>query len=399
MSAGRVLRVGVAGLGRAFTLMVPTFVAEPRVRLVAAADPRDEARARFEAQFGATAHTSVEALCSDPAVELVYIATPHDLHAEHACVAAAHGKHVLVEKPMAVTLAECGEMIEAVERAGVRLDVGPSHSFDAPILRTRELVASGAFGALRMIHAFYYTDFLYRPRRPEELDSARGGGVVWSQAAHQIDIVRLLGGGALERVRAATGNWDPARPTEGAYAALLEFAGAAFASLVYSGYAHFDADVFMNDTTELGLPRDASRYGAARRALAGVPDAAAEAALKHTRGYGGSAFAATDAAMPRSHEHFGVHIVSCERGDLRPLPDGVAIHGDDAVRFEPLAPPSIPRREVIDELHAAIVDGVPPLHDGAWGRATLEACLALRASAQARRDVLLTRQVAVPAGR
>jgi phthalate 4,5-cis-dihydrodiol dehydrogenase len=69
------------------------------------------------------------------------------------------------------------------------------------------------------------------------------------------------------------------------------------------------------------------------------------------------------------------------------------------VRFEQVDPPSIPRREVIDELYAAIVDGAPPLHDGAWGRATLEACLALRESASARRDVVLTRQVGLPAGR
>ena len=46
-----------------------------------------------------------------------------------------------------------------------------------------------------MINAQYYTDFLYRPRRPEELDTARGGGAVFNQAAHQVDIVRLLGGG------------------------------------------------------------------------------------------------------------------------------------------------------------------------------------------------------------
>jgi phthalate 4,5-cis-dihydrodiol dehydrogenase len=286
-------------------------------------------------------------------------------------------------------------MVEAADRAGVCLVVGPSHAFDAPVLRTRELIASGAFGAVRMIHALYYTDFLYRPRRPEELDSARGGGVIWSQAAHQVDIVRLLGGGLVERVRASTGNWDPARSTEGAYAALLEFVGGAFASLVYSGYAHFDADTWMNDVTELGLPKDASRHGAARRALAAVRGASAEAALKHARSYGGSAFSDADAGARRRHEHFGPCIVSCERADLRPLPDGVMIHGDDAVRFDALVPPVIPRREVIDEVHAAIVAGMAPLHDGRWARATLDVCLALRRSALERRDVRVTRQVAV----
>ena len=63
--------IGVIGLGRAFTLMLPTFVADPRVRLVAACDPRAEATARFAADFDARVHGSVESLCADPAVEVV----------------------------------------------------------------------------------------------------------------------------------------------------------------------------------------------------------------------------------------------------------------------------------------------------------------------------------------
>ena len=100
-------------------------------------------------------------------------------------------------------------MIDAVQRAGVQLVVGHSHSFNAPILHARELIDSGAYGAVRMIHALNYTDYMVRPRRPEELDTAQGGGVMFSQGAHQIDIVRLLGGGRVRSVRAMTGNWDP----------------------------------------------------------------------------------------------------------------------------------------------------------------------------------------------
>src|SRR5262245_28378924 len=100
-------------------------------------------------------------------------------------------------------------MIGATSPPGSALIVGPRHSFDAPYLRTRELIESGEFGAVRMINALNYTDFLYRPRRPEELDSAAGGGVVYSQAAHQVDIVRLLAGAKAEAVRAFTGRWDP----------------------------------------------------------------------------------------------------------------------------------------------------------------------------------------------
>src|SRR4029453_9918866 len=101
------LALGVAGLGRAFSLMSPTLAADERVKLVAAADPRPEARRRFEADFGARSYASVEELCADAAVQVVYVASPHQHHAAHAIAAAAAGKHVLVEKPMALSLDEC----------------------------------------------------------------------------------------------------------------------------------------------------------------------------------------------------------------------------------------------------------------------------------------------------
>src|SRR5258708_7569014 len=94
------LRLGVAGIGRAFSLMLPSFLADARVQLVAAADPRPEARAQFAAAFSAKAYATVDELCDDPDVMAIYIATPHQFHAEQVRHAAAKGKHVLVEKPM-----------------------------------------------------------------------------------------------------------------------------------------------------------------------------------------------------------------------------------------------------------------------------------------------------------
>ncbi|HSG66339.1 MAG TPA: Gfo/Idh/MocA family oxidoreductase, partial [Gammaproteobacteria bacterium] len=69
MTTVRRIRFGIAGLGRAFTLMLPTFVADRRIELVAAADPREEARARFAAEFGAKVDADVAELCADPGVE------------------------------------------------------------------------------------------------------------------------------------------------------------------------------------------------------------------------------------------------------------------------------------------------------------------------------------------
>ena len=386
----RKLRIGVAGLGRAFAVMLPTFQRDPRVVLIAAADPRPEARARFEADFGGRTYGTVKELCDDHAVDIVYIATPHQHHAEHACLGAAAGKHLLVEKPMALSLDDATEMIEASARAGVHLIVGHSHSFDAPILKTRALIESGAFGAVRMITAVNYTDFLYRPRRPEELDTARGGGALFNQAPHQIDIVRLIGGGRLKTVRAQVGAWDRARSTEGAYAALLTFEDGTFATLSYNGYGHFDSDELQGWIGEMG---QAKARGAAKRAIR-FTDPDEETAVKAARNYGGSAWQPPP-AQDLAHQHFGTIIVSCERADLRPLPNGVAVYDHAGSRLEALPLPSVPRAEVIDELYDAVVNGCEPLHDGRWGRATLEACCAILQSAREARDIALCHQVPV----
>jgi phthalate 4,5-cis-dihydrodiol dehydrogenase len=392
----RKLRLGVVGLGRAFSLMVPTFAHHPLVEIVAGTDLRADARERFARDFAAKAHASMEALIDDPNVEAVYISTPHEFHAAQARMAAAGGKHILVEKPMALTLADCTAMIEAASAAGVVLMVGPSHSFDAPIARTRELIASGAFGELRMIHSINYTDWLYRPRRPEELDP-RAGGVLVNQAPHQVDCARLIAGGLAQTVRASVAAWDRARPAPAAYTAHVTFAGGAFATLTYSGYGHFDSDELTGWIGESGEPKDQSRYGAARVRLAALATAEQEANLKANSNYGGADYKGPLASSPSAlhhHQHFGFVIASCEHADLRPTPDGVMVYDDSRVRLEPLAPPSVPRAEVFDELYAAVVDGRPPLHDGAWSRATMEVCLAMLESAQTGREVTLAHQVA-----
>jgi len=388
------VRVGVAGLGRAFILMLPGLAAHPKIKLVAAADPREEARAQFAAAFGARTYSSVEALCADPDIEAVYVATPHQFHAQNVITAAKHGKHVLVEKPMALSLDECRAMIMATRQAGVQLVVGHSHSFDGPIARTREMIAGGTFGALRMLTAVYFTDFLYRPRRPDEL-APESGGVLFNQAPHHVDIARLLGGGLVESVRALTGAWDGSRLVEGAYSALLTFKGGAFATLTYSGYAHFDGDELADGIAESGYPKDPRAYGAARARLQRLEIPADELALKSARLYGGPEAQETAGSQTgeRFHQHFGLLIASCDRADLRPGPKGVTIYGDGARLFEPVAVPEIPRSEVIDELHAAIFAGKPPPHSGEWSLATIEVCLAMLQSAREGQEIRLQHQV------
>lgn len=379
----QVIRLGVLGLSRGFDLTRPTLKADPRLRVVAAADPRPEARAAFAAEFGAFAYANADELLADPAVEAVYIATPHQTHAELAVRAAQAGRHVLVEKPMALTLADCDAMAAAAREAGVAMVVGPSHGFDPPVAWAADLIASGAYGAPRMITALNFTDFLYRPRRPEELDTARGGGVIFSQAVHQIDVARRLVGSQVRSVRASAGAWDAGRPTEAAYQAFLTFEGGATASLTYSGMGRWDSDALMGWMGELGQPKDPQAYGVARRRLARGD----EAVLKQARAYGAATVLQTPA--PVGHEHFGFVLVSCDGADLRLTTTGVEICAADGRRTVDLPVARASRHGVIDELWRAVHENEPPLHDVAWGRENLATCLAILASARENREVSL----------
>ena len=231
----RKLKLGVVGLGRAFALTAPTLARDGRIQIVGACDPRPEARYRLGEDFGAKGFRDLDELLRSD-IDALYIATPHRFHAAQAVAAAKAGKHVLVEKPMAVSIEECRAMAAAAQKHGVHLIVGPSHSFDFPVRKARQLIDTGEFGAVRMITAINFTDFLYRPRVPDELKHA-----LLNQSAHHVDVARLLAGTPLESVRAHAVEWDRG---QGAYSAVLRFAGS-LATLVYSGNAHFDSDEFM----------------------------------------------------------------------------------------------------------------------------------------------------------
>jgi phthalate 4,5-cis-dihydrodiol dehydrogenase len=383
--------LGIAGLGMAGAVMVHAAAAHPGFVLRAAADPHPAPREAFARDHNARAYADIADLVADPAVEAVYVATPHQFHAPHAILAAEYGKHVILEKPMALTLADCDAIIAAVERHKVHLIVGHTHAFDPAVRLMRDIIARGDLGRLGLIHSFNYTNFLYRPRRPEELDTAKGGGILFNQVPHQIDTARLIAGGLVRSVRAQASVLDPARPTEGGCAALLQFEGGAAASLVYSGYDHFDSDEWHFGIGERGAPKPIA-HGAARRALA---DAASETEAR-TKTF---AYGSAGGVLPPHQPHFGLTIVTCSDGDLRASADGVTVYGRDGLREIPLPRgDGMPgRREVLDDMRAAIRSGRKPVHDGRWGKATVEVALAILRSSREGREVELEHQVAVDA--
>ena len=389
VSAGEPVRLGVCGLGRAFVLTQAALASDPRIRMAAACAPRQASREAFEARFeGARTYADLTGLCADESVDAIYIATPHGLHADQVCEVARAGKHLLVEKPLAVSLADAHRMIAAVKKAQVHAIVGPSHSFDAPVAQASSIIANGDFGTVRMIQAFNYTDFLYRPRRPEELRTAEGGGVVYSQGIHQVDVVRRLAGRRAESVYACTGNWDTQRNTEGAYMAIIRFDGGLSASLTYSGYAHFDSDEWMDWMGELGHAKSPADYGRARIALQAVNTPAQESLLKSQRTFG----AAAEPLPTQAEEHFGPVIVSLDRADLRLNATGVHVYGDFTRQVEPVPNQRTPRTGVVDALVDAVRRDAAPLQSLDWGLASLEICHAMLESARSGMPVSLKHQ-------
>jgi phthalate 4,5-cis-dihydrodiol dehydrogenase len=205
----RTLKVAVAGLGIAGTGALANLARSPRTDLVAACDVRPQAVEAFERAYGGRGYTSFAALCADPNVEAIWISTPNHLHCEHVVQAAEQGKHAVIQKPMAISMAEAERMVEASEKHGTRLLAGHSSALRPPFRAMRRIIDAGELGKLCAINVWSYTNWMLRPRMPQEVDLASGGGLVYRQGPHQVDAIRLLGGGMVRSVRGAVGEWSP----------------------------------------------------------------------------------------------------------------------------------------------------------------------------------------------
>src|SRR5687768_9513547 len=125
-----ILRLGFAGLGEAATRVLPEIVKLPYIKVAAAADSRPNALETFREEFGGETYQSAEEMCQSRNLDAVYVATPHEFHASHTIAAAENGKHVIVEKPMALSIDDCEAMNAAARKHRVKLLCGHTHSFD-----------------------------------------------------------------------------------------------------------------------------------------------------------------------------------------------------------------------------------------------------------------------------
>ena len=384
----RPIKVGIAGMGAAGQAFVPALLASSGFEWVAFAETEAAVRSRILQRHAVVAHVDLPSLLRQPELDAVIVATPTPLHAAHVASVAAAGLHVLVEKPMAVSLADARAMVTAARQAGVVLLVGHSHSYDPPIHCLQALLRSDELGPVRMVNTWCYSDWMQRPRRPDELDTAQGGGVTYRQGSHQFDIVRLLCGGRARSVLARTFDWSPGRRGIGAHTAFIDFENGASATAVYNGYGGLNSAELCFDISEWGLHQP----GGPARAVPSPP-LTPQQELQAKRERAGGAIAAAAPHPP----FFGLTIVSCERGDVRQSPQGLFVYAGGTRREieVPLKPG--PRERVLTEWRAAIDGSAEPLHDGAWGLANLELCVAAIASSQQGRQVELHEQVAATA--
>jgi phthalate 4,5-cis-dihydrodiol dehydrogenase len=248
-------RLGVTGIGRGFALMMPTLKLHPQIDVVAGVDPNLQSRESFQIAFDRPSFSSLTEMLETVSLDAVCVASPHQFHLNDVLQCISYGKVVLCEKPMTIDLVSAKKMAEASVASKIPVVIGPSHSYDEPILHVAKMMVREKFGAVRMLQMLNYTDFLFRPRRPEELDVTQGGGVLYRQASHQMDIARLLCGGIVTQINARTGNFDVNRFYHWRLSGPIGFSNGAFASLTYSGYAHYDSDELCSNISELGFKK------------------------------------------------------------------------------------------------------------------------------------------------
>lgn len=398
--ADRRLKIGMIGIGVGGAEILRAMDGMETIKVVAGADLVPATLDRFQQRFpGAKTYLSAEDLCRDANVEAVWVSSPNRFHARHTILAAEHGKHIVVEKPMAISLAEAASMVEAAEKNNVKLLAGHTRAFIVPIRAMRKIITSGNYGQLRALNIWSYSDWMLRPRTADELDINLGGGVPYRQAPHQVDTVRLLGGGLVRSVRAQTGDWMKERSIPGYYSAFLEFENGMPATIVHNGYGYFVGAELVPWGENKAIYTVDQRNEIRTQLRAGTRD---ETSDKQSIRIGGSRekeYFYDDTGKPWIPEDMGFAIASLDRADLRQSQFGIFVHDDTGKHDVPVVSQEmtgmIQRRAELEELYNSVVHGAPLWHDGRWGMATLEVCLAILESGKQRKEIMLNHQIAV----
>jgi UDP-N-acetyl-2-amino-2-deoxyglucuronate dehydrogenase len=231
------LRTAIVGCGKVAHLHAAALAVTPEAEFAAVCDA-DVARANaFGARYGVPAWSDTARMIAESRAEVAIVCTPHPLHAGPAIAAANAGAHVLVEKPLAATVADCDAMIEAARQNGVKLGVVSQRRFFEPVVRMKEAIAAGKIGKpiLGTVSMFSWRDEAYYRSDPWRGKwDTEGGGVLINQSPHHIDILQWLMGPIDEVV----GRWanlnHPYIEVEDTALGIIRFRNGALASITVS---------------------------------------------------------------------------------------------------------------------------------------------------------------------
>ncbi len=198
------VRCAVVGCGTIGAVHAGLLAGMPGAELVSCCDIVAERAAEYAREYGAQRWTAeYREVLADPGVDSVTICTPHYLHAGMVVEAAEAGKHVLVEKPLAMDVAAAGEAVGACRRRGVRLSVCLQNRYNAATVQVLKAIEEGLLGRVLLVTGevlWYRGEEYYRESAWRGRWLTEGGGVLINQAIHTLDLVSLMGGG----VRAVT---------------------------------------------------------------------------------------------------------------------------------------------------------------------------------------------------
>ncbi len=191
------LRWGILGAARINERLMPAIIDAPNAELVAIASRRPGAAAQTLAQYApqqqqVRSYDTLEALLDDPEVDAVYLPLANHEHAEWTLRAIEHGKHVLCEKPMALSIADIEAVKAAAQRHKVTVMEGFMYRFHPQHAKVRELIDSGLIGEVRSVRSSY--SFMMRPARLYRLAEsvANGGGAMWDIGCYAIHSARMF---------------------------------------------------------------------------------------------------------------------------------------------------------------------------------------------------------------
>ena len=229
--------VGIIGASRVSGGHAAAIAAVPETQLVAIAEPNAQRRAQFTRKHPCTGYASHNDLLADPRVDVVMIGLPHFLHTEITLAACAARKHIFLEKPMAMTVADCDAIIAAAEEAGVKLLVAHTEHFVPAGLAARRLIQDERLGKVVFATDTWYRTFDLPNRPPWFLNRAEGGGGMWyMNGVHMLDRLTWLIGSPITAVRAWVSNPMVGQNTDDTGLAWLDFANGTHATLHHTGY-------------------------------------------------------------------------------------------------------------------------------------------------------------------